>query len=76
MRPVVRLEARRADALAAPVEIRLKPARGRRQPGGPWMLENTHPGLEHVEMEDGEGRPSRWNTLRALRVLRWYGRVA
>jgi hypothetical protein len=25
-----------------------------------------------VEIDDGEGRPSRWNTLRALRVLRWY----
>ena len=23
-------------------------------------------------MEDGDGKPSRWNTLRALRVLRWY----
>jgi hypothetical protein len=26
----------------------------------------------HVVMEDGDGRPSRWNTLRALRVLRWW----
>jgi putative hydrolase of the HAD superfamily len=25
-----------------------------------------------VEMDDGEGQPSRWNTLRALRVLDWY----
>jgi hypothetical protein len=25
-----------------------------------------------VETDEGEGRPSRWNTLRALRVLRWY----
>jgi hypothetical protein len=25
-----------------------------------------------VEIDDGEGQPSRWNTLRALRVLRWY----
>jgi hypothetical protein len=23
-------------------------------------------------MEDGDGEPSRWNTLRALRVLSWY----
>jgi len=23
-------------------------------------------------MEGGEGTPSRWNTLRALRVLRWW----
>jgi hypothetical protein len=25
-----------------------------------------------VEIEAGEGQPSRWNTLRALRVLDWY----
>jgi hypothetical protein len=24
-------------------------------------------------MDEGETRPSRWNTLRATRVLRWYG---
>jgi hypothetical protein len=24
------------------------------------------------QLEDGDRRPSRWNTLRALRVLRWY----
>jgi hypothetical protein len=23
-------------------------------------------------MEDGEGKPSRWNTLRAMRVLDWF----
>ena len=46
-----------------------------RQPDGTWLLENTHPGLVHFELEDGDGRPSRWNTLRALRVLRWYGAV-
>ena len=41
---------------------------------GRWLLENTHPGSVHFELEDGEGMPSRWNTLRALRVLRWFGR--
>jgi hypothetical protein len=25
-----------------------------------------------VEIDEGEGRPNRWNTLRALRVLDWY----
>ena len=49
--------------------------RGRRQPDGAWLLENTHPGLVHFEMEDGDGRPSRWNTLRALRVHRWHSRI-
>jgi hypothetical protein len=30
------------------------------------------PGQVHFDMEEGEGKPSRWNTLRAMRVLRWY----
>lgn len=45
----------------------------KRQPDGRWLLENTHPGAVHFTLEDGDGRPSRWNTLRALRVLRWAG---
>jgi hypothetical protein len=39
---------------------------------GRWVLETRHPGRMPVEMDEGEGRPSRWNTLRALRVLRWH----
>ena len=46
--------------------------RSKRQPDGTWLLENTHPGKVHFALEDGDGRPSRWNTLRALRVLDWY----
>jgi hypothetical protein len=46
--------------------------RDKQQPDGTWLLENTHPGAVHVVFEDGDSRPSRWNTLRALRVLRWY----
>jgi len=46
--------------------------RSKRQPDGAWLLENTHPGAVHFALEAGDGRPSRWNTLRALRVLRWY----
>lgn len=46
--------------------------RSKRQPDGTWLLESTHPGAVHFPLEDGDGRPSRWNTLRALRVLRWY----
>ena len=38
---------------------------------GRWPLENPHPGAVHFEMEGRAGEPSRWNTLRALRVLRW-----
>ncbi|MEO8129918.1 MAG: hypothetical protein ABJF23_01610 [Bryobacteraceae bacterium] len=44
----------------------------KRDAEGRWPLENPHPGQVHFEMEDSAGKPSRWNTLRALRVLRWY----
>lgn len=46
--------------------------RAKRQPDGTWLLENTHPGKIHFPLEEGDGKPSRWNTLRALRVLKWY----
>jgi hypothetical protein len=46
--------------------------RSKQQPDGTWLLENTHPGRVHFALEDGDNQPSRWNTLRALRVLTWY----
>ncbi|PZS33088.1 MAG: hypothetical protein DLM58_08450 [Pseudonocardiales bacterium] len=54
--------------LAEAVEL----SRSKQQPDGTWLLENTHPGAVHFSMEDGDGQPSRWITLRALRVLSWY----
>ena len=45
---------------------------GNRDPDGRWPLQNVHAGEAHLEMEDGEGEPSRWNTLRAMRVLDWF----
>jgi len=35
---------------------------------GTWPLQAKHPGQVHFDMEQ-IGKPSRWNTLRALRVL-------
>ncbi len=46
--------------------------RSKQQPDGTWLLENTHPGAVPFALEEGDDRPSRWNTLRALRVLGWY----
>jgi hypothetical protein len=43
----------------------------KRRLDGTWPLQNRHPGRSYFEMEK-VGQPSRWNTLRALRVLRWY----
>jgi hypothetical protein len=39
---------------------------------GRWLLENVHPDQLNAEPGVAEGQPSRWNTLRALRVLDWY----
>jgi hypothetical protein len=44
----------------------------KRDPDGKWPLEVQYPGEMPVEMDEGEGLPSKWNTLRALRVLNWY----
>jgi hypothetical protein len=39
---------------------------------GRWRLENPHPDQLDLGMDEAEGQPSRWITLRALRVLDWY----
>lgn len=45
--------------------------RNKRNKEGTWNLAAQHPGKVHFEMEKA-GNPSRWNTLRALRVLKFY----
>ena len=59
----------------APRDERLKDAIGlveqRRQPDGRWLLPSGYRGVTFFEMEN-VGEPSRWNTLRALRVRRWW----
>ncbi len=44
----------------------------KRMEDGRWLLDVQYPGAMPVETDEAEGRPSRWNTLRALRVLKWY----
>jgi hypothetical protein len=48
--------------------------RSRRLPDGTWPLDWRPPGRVWFEVDDGPGKPSRWVTLRAMRVLRWWGR--
>ena len=63
-------------AAGGPPDPRLAEAidvlRSKEQPDGTWLMENTHRGAMHFTLEDGDGQPSRWNTLRARRVLNWY----
>jgi hypothetical protein len=40
---------------------------------GRWLLQNAYRGKTYFELER-LGAPSRWNTLRALRVLKWWDR--
>ena len=48
--------------------------RSKQNPDGSWNLQNRHSGKTFFEME-AVGKPSRWNTLRALRVLKeWENR--
>ncbi|MFN8059485.1 MAG: hypothetical protein U0Q12_09980 [Vicinamibacterales bacterium] len=44
----------------------------KRDADGRWPLEVRHAGRMPIEIDEGVGRPSRWVTLRALRVLEWY----
>ena len=50
--------------------------RSKRQPDGRWLLDRIHPGRVHFDFEGGVGTPSRWNTLRALRVINWWDGAA
>ena len=50
--------------------------KSKRGADGRWLLDVRYPGEIPVEIDSGEGQPSRWNTLRALRVLDWYDRYS
>jgi hypothetical protein len=45
--------------------------RSRRLGNGSWPLDRSLPGRVWFEVDDGAGKPSRWVTLRAMRVLSW-----
>jgi hypothetical protein len=44
----------------------------RRHQNGRWPLNLLHPEFIPLQMETDVGKASRWNTLRAMRVLRYY----
>lgn len=43
----------------------------KRDPDGRWPLEMAESNFLDLDMGEADGSPSRWNTLRAMRVLRW-----
>ena len=60
----------------APPDERLADAialvESKRDGDGRWPLEHQYPGTLPVDLGESVGQPSRWITLRALRVLDWY----
>jgi hypothetical protein len=60
----IKPDSRVGDAIEVVIE--------RRHQNGRWPLNLLHPEHIPLKMETAVGGASRWNTLRALRVLRWY----
>jgi hypothetical protein len=56
------------ERLTAAIEL----LASKRNADGIWPLETRYPGRMPIEMDERAGGPSRWNTLRALRVLQWF----
>ncbi len=58
------------DRMSEAIEIVIQ----RRHQNGRWPLNYLHPEWIPLEMETAVASASRWNTLRALRVLQWHDR--
>ena len=56
------------ERLAEAIEL----VESKRDREGRWLLDVQYPGNMPFEIDAGVGQPSKWNTLRALRVLKWY----
>ncbi|MDX6462201.1 MAG: hypothetical protein QOE55_5898 [Acidobacteriaceae bacterium] len=63
----------RADESAPDLRMReaIDIVQGKRLPDGRWPLDATYDESLAVTLDERVGQPSRWNTLRASRVLRW-----
>ena len=61
------VDAPRDPRLADAIEI----VQRTRLEDGRWTLHNSYKGKTYFELER-VGKPSRWNTLRAMRVLKWW----
>jgi hypothetical protein len=55
----------------ARIDDALQVVRSRQQKDGRWLLDRAHDEALAFKFGESVGEPSRWNTLRALRVLRW-----
>ncbi|USX54138.1 squalene cyclase [Lentzea sp. HUAS12] len=63
-----RAAGRKDPRMAEAVEV----IRGARQADGTWLQGGRHPGRVWFEIDVAAGEPSKWLTLYAARVLRWW----
>lgn len=63
-----RVADRRDERLGEAIEL----LRSKQAPDGRWSRELHHEGPQLIDVSHNEGEPSRWITLRALRVLLWW----
>lgn len=61
-------DARRDARMAEAVDF----VKSKRQADGRWLLDRAYDEALALAVDESMGEASRWNTLRALRVLRWY----
>ncbi len=54
------------------VDEAIRLVQDKRQADGTWLLDGSHAEPLDIAFQESVGGASRWNTLRALRVLRWY----
>ncbi len=53
------------------MKVAIDVLKSKRNNEGSWNMQAAHPGQVHVNMEKA-GKPSRWNTLRVLRVMKHF----
>ena len=58
----------------ARMEEAVKMVESKQRADGTWLLDGTCNEALPLPFPEQSGAPSRWNTLRAMRILRWYGR--
>jgi hypothetical protein len=63
----VHLDVRAAEAMQL--------VESKRQADGRWLLDDTHNEAFAFPFVEAIGESSRWNTLRAMRVLRWWDQL-
>ena len=60
----------------ARIEDAVRIIKSKHQPNGRWLLDHAYDESLPFTLDESVGEPSRWNTLRALRALRWHGQHA